>query len=213
MIHSFVLFVVEHIEPLGGVGVFIAEIIEEIIVPIPSALILLTAGFIFLKGALSVSLVWKLISTVAIPGALGLTVGSLVIYGIGFAYGKKFLDRWGSFVGITWGDVEKLQNRFNTGTIDEWFLFFGRATPVLPSVLLSIFCGFTRMPVWRYITITFIGSFCKAVSLGLLGWGTGELYMTYAERIGSLEKGIFTFCIIMVISFVLYRFFKRKMIL
>ena len=74
--------------PLGAMGVFFAEIIEEVVVPIPSALVLFTSGFILLSGEVSYEFFKDLIFVITIPGALGLTLGSTVIYYLAYYGGK-----------------------------------------------------------------------------------------------------------------------------
>lgn len=97
MIHSFITFIEQIVLPMGALGVFFAEIIEEIIVPIPSALVLLTSGFIFLKGDFGIDVIKNLLFVIAIPGALGLTLGSLVIYYLSFYGGKPFIEKLAVF--------------------------------------------------------------------------------------------------------------------
>lgn len=209
VIHLLELYII----PLGGFGVFAAEVIEEVIVPIPSAVILLGSGFLFLKGAFSVSLVSTLLFTIVIPATLGLTLGSLVIYGFAYKGGKPFLDRFGTWIGVSWADIESIQRKFEEGTFDEWTFILARVFPVVPSVLIAVFCGLTRMPIRKYITLTLVGAFFKAFFLAIIGWQVGTLYLKYANVIGHIENTVFALIILGTVGFVVYRKFKRKVLI
>lgn len=212
MISTVIHLLEQYIIPLGGFGVFIAEIIEEIIVPIPSAMILLGSGFLFLKGPLTLGLISTLFFTIVIPATLGLTLGSLVIYGLAYKGGKPFLEKYGKLLSVGWSDVEAVNQKFTEGTFDEWSLVLARVFPIIPSVLIATFCGLTRLPLRKYVTLTLIGAFFKALFLALIGWQVGELYLKYADIIGHIEDTILFLTIASIVGFILYRKFKQKVV-
>lgn len=212
MIETVIYLLEQYILPLGGFGVFSAEVIEEVIVPIPSAMILLGSGFLFLKGPLTLALIFTLFFTIVIPATLGLTLGSLVIYGLAYKGGKPFLDKYGRWLGVSWADVEVVNQKFATGVFDEWSLVLARVFPIIPSVLIAAFCGLTRMSLRKYITLTLIGAFFKALILGLVGWQVGGLYLKYAGIIGHIENTIFALIILGTVGFIVYRKFKQKVV-
>jgi membrane protein DedA with SNARE-associated domain len=209
MIHSFITFIEQIVLPMGALGVFFAEIIEEVIVPIPSALVLLTSGFIFLKGEFSVLIVKDLLFVIAIPGALGLTVGSLVIYYLSFYGGKPFIEKFGSFLGIEWQEVLDFDEKMNKSKYDEFLFVFARIIPVVPSSLVAIFSGVTRMPVKKYTILTLLGSFIKALIYGFVGYLVGDLYRAYAYKIAGIEKVGLIVCAVLFVLFILYRVYKK----
>lgn len=210
MISSLIPLLEKFIIPLGGYGVFVAEVIEEIIVPIPSAVILLSSGFIFLKGSLTLALIFKLFFTIAIPATLGLTLGSLVIYALAYKGGKPFLDKYEKWLGINWKDVENINVKFENKSFDEWSIVLARVFPIIPSVLIAIFCGITRMPVKKYIFLTLIGAFFKSLLLGIIGWKVGGLYIRYAVTISKIENLVLIFFVILFIGYVFYKKSKKN---
>lgn len=212
MIHTVIQILENLIVPLGGLGVFTAEVIEEIIVPIPSAVILLGSGFVFLKGAFSAAFLWTLFFTIVFPAAFGLTLGSLVIYWLAYKGGKPFLDRYGKWLGVSWLDVEYVTKKFQSGTFDEWSMVIARVFPIIPSVLIAVFCGVTRMPYKKYIILTFIGAFFKALILALVGWQVGGLYLRYAGVISYMENTVFVMVILFFVGFVIYRRTNQKVL-
>jgi membrane protein DedA with SNARE-associated domain len=212
MIHNVIQLLEQFVIPLGWFGVFIAEVIEEVIVPIPSAVILLGSGFLFLKGSFSLAFLGTLFFTVVFPATIGLTLGSLVIYWLAYKGGKPFLDRYGKWLGVSWLDVEYVTKKFQSGTFDEWSIVLVRVFPIIPSVLIAVFCGVTRMPYKKYITLTLIGAFFKALLLALVGWQVGELYLKYADVISHVENTVFIVTTLLFLGFVIYRKVKQKVL-
>ncbi len=202
---------IEHVLlPLGGWGVFFASVIEEVIAPIPSALVITLSGFLFLKGSFSLALILKLFFVVALPASIGITVGSLFIYGIAYYFGKPALEKWGKWMGLSWADIEKLQKKFDTRKVDELALFSLRAIPIIPSVAISAWYGIVRFGLKKYILFTILGTFVRAIILALVGWQVGAFYYTYAKTIASIEKDIFIIIVICVLFFIGYKIYKRK---
>jgi len=210
MIHTLIQIIEHSILPLGAFGVFLAEIIEEVIVPIPSSIILLTSGFIFLKGLVGIELYKNLFLTVALPGALGLTLGSVVIYYCAYYGGKAFLDTYGKFLDITWDDVLAFDEKMNTSKYDEFLFISARIVPMVPSVLIAIFGGATRMPIRKYVLLTLIGAFIKASIMAFIGYKVGDLYYKYAAQIASIEKMGLMLIILASICFIGYRKYKKR---
>ena len=188
MIEATVHFIETNLVPLGALGVFFATVLEEVIAPIPSAVVTLTAGFAFLKGAFSLPFLQTLVFTIAIPSALGVALGSLLVYTLAFISGKPALERWGKWLGVSWSDVEKAQGKFARTSADDLTLFFLRTIPLIPSVAVSALCGLVRMNVLRYIIISFCGSLVRASILALIGWQVGAVYHVYADQFEKFER-------------------------
>lgn len=212
MIEGFIKIISSTVLPLGGFGIFLAEIIEEVIVPIPSAMILLGSGFIFLKGSLSLDLLKTLFFTVVIPASLGLTIGSLIIYYLAYRLENFFIEKFGRFVGINQTDIDKLSLKFKGGFYDDLLIIFFRIIPLVPSVLLAVFCGIIKMPFKRYAIITFVGAFFRSLFLAIIGWQVGEVYIRYAKVINSIEDKVLGFFVVAIVLFIVYRKFYRKVV-
>lgn len=210
MIDSFIHIIQNTLLPLGAGGIFLAGVLEEFISPVPSPLVMLGAGFFFLEGAVDAAFVQTLIFTVAIPVALGITIGSLVIYGAAYAFGKPILVRWGNFIGLNWSDVERLQVRMRGTSRDEWLVFLARAVPIIPSTAIAAFCGVIRMRVVKYLIITAAGVFIRAIILALIGWQAGSLYQEYAHIIARYEKWVLLVILAAALAFIAYRIYKRN---
>jgi len=195
----------------GAIGVFFASMIEEIIAPIPSSIIILGSSFFILEGqAISINSMLSLIFNISIPTAFGITVGSLFIYGPSYYIGKPFIEKWGKYLGISWKDIEKTEKMFEDSSIDELILYLSRATPILPSVAIGAFCGIIRYDLKKYLIITFIGGLTKATIIGFLGWQFGNYYQEIARQIGFLEEITVIIMIIGIIAYIIYNKKKSK---
>lgn len=212
MIEIIILYIQSIISEYGAWGVFFATLIEEVVAPVPSPLVPISAGFFLLMSDLSiVEILLKSAIMIALPVAVGISIGSSIVYALGFFGGKPVIEKSKKWTGINWQDIENIQSRFTKGMGDEITLFILRVLPVVPGVGISGFCGVIRYSFKKFIVITFIGSFIRAFILGILGWQVGELYMTYAETISKSEKYIFVVVLILAIFFLGYHFiFKKK---
>lgn len=190
----------------GTAGVFLIAMIEEIIVPIPSALVMMSAGF-FLLGtrAFSAGALFELFTRAALPIAAGVTVGSMIVYGLAYRFGRLLVERWGRYLTVTPADMQKMERYFAGGYADEAIVFGLRLLPLIPSVAINIFCGLIHFPPLKYVIITFLGSLPRAFLLGLAGWSLGEVYYRYSAYVSRLE-GIG----LLVLFVVLFAFFRRR---
>lgn len=205
MLSHFVAFIHTHILPLGAWGVFAASLIEEIFAFIPSAFVILGAGFLFVHGKISWAAFGLLFGKVAVPAAIGVTLGSLVGYGIVYFAGKPVLEKWGKWIGFTWTDIEKFQARFEKSSFNEWSLFLVRALPIVPNIVVSVFCGLVRFPFWAYVVVSFVGFIVRTTIYGFVGWQVGKLYFRFAARFVFLQNVVAGLIVLAVVVFVVYR--------
>ena len=94
MIHSLTQWIMQLLQTNGALSVFIGVIIESIIVPIPSPLIIMGAGAILIDPAASILQSFPLIFfKIVLPGSLASTLGAYLGYGVAFWGGKPVIDR------------------------------------------------------------------------------------------------------------------------
>lgn len=212
MLEGIILYLEGIILAYGPFGVFLGSIIEEVIAPIPSTLVIMGTSFVVLKGAvIAPDTVITLFLSVVLPASLGVTLGSLVIYALAYYLGKELIDRWGRYLGVSWKNIEKAQEKFEESRNDEILLFIVRALPIIPSVAINVFSGFVRYDLKKFLAITFLGTLVRAFILGFLGWQFGSFYQVVATEISYLEEiGLAVIVIALVIYFVRERYKKGK---
>ena len=203
MIADIVAYLEGIIQYFGVWGVFIASFLEEVIAPLPSPVVMTASGFFLLEGDLSFNFFVSLIFFIAIPYALGVTVGSFFLYGLFRYFGESAVKRWGPWFGISWSKIEQLKNKMNKSRWDEGTLLFLRIVPIVPSAVLSSMCGLVKMKLLNYTLVTVLGVAIRTAIFASLGWYLGEAYKRYAEIIGEVESVIgYTFLFVVVAVFI-----------
>ena len=180
-------WIIDSIRAHGPWSVFIGVIIESVIVPIPSPLIIMGAGFLLISSELSfLEALVPILVQIVLPGSIASTLGAYVGYGIGYLGGKPLVERLQSFLGFSWSDIEAMERRFHSGQINT-SLFFLRALPIFPLSVISAAAGLLRLPIKQFTLWTFYGSVPRCLFLGYLGWGLGEPYQAMAKGIDKVE--------------------------
>jgi membrane protein DedA with SNARE-associated domain len=167
------------VDGLGAAGVGLLILLETVLPPIPSEVILPLAGFRARTGALSVLTVWP-------AATAGSVLGALVLYGLGARLGHDRLlrladRRW--FVLASRTDIERGREAFarHGGKV----VLLGRCVPVLRSVV-SIPAGIEGMPLPRFLVLTTIGSgVWNAAFLGI-GWALAENWARVQGWLGPI---------------------------
>ncbi len=194
----------ESIRAHGAWSVFIGVIIESVIVPIPSPLIIMGAGFVLISPELSfVQALLPIALQIVLPGAIASTLGGYIGYAIGYFGGKAMVDRWEKFLGFSWQDVEALERRFRSGQVNT-LLFFLRALPIFPLSVISAAAGLLRLPLGQFSLWTFYGTIPRCLFLGYLGWGLGETYQGMAKGIDKAEGIVSTILIFGIIAAIIW---------
>jgi len=147
---------------------------------------------------------------VVIPVSTGFTLGTLIVYGLCYRFGKTGLDRFGKYLRFNWEDVLALHTRFSKGKYDEVFVFFARAVPFFPSTVVNAFYGVIRWNPFKFILITFLGIFVRATILGFLGWQLGHLYKAHIVKIQMVQSHIFSLISLVVLGFLVRAYLKRR---
>jgi len=192
----------------GPWAVFGGSILEQVVTPIPSSLVVLGASFFMMKGvALSIGSLETMFLNISIPAALGVTLGSLLYYGISYKIGIPFVQRAGKYLGVTVDDLEGVERKVKASKYENLFLFAARCVPVIPSIAISLFCGLIRYNPRNYLLITFFGALVQASILGIIGWQFGNFYLTISERLSFIDNIILVIIVLFVVCFV---FTKRR---
>lgn len=212
MVSEITQWIMELMRGHGQLAVFIGVMIEQIIVPIPSPLIILGAGAILISPHLSISnALLQILWIIILPGSLGETLGSYIGYTISYYGGKALVVRFQRFLDVDWDGIANLQRRFH-GRKEVLSLFLFRAIPVFPISLVSVFAGLVRIPFRLFTLSTFLGAIFRCLFLGFAGWWIGATYERIATRLDSAETIISILMLIGMIAILgyLYHKFRRS---
>lgn len=195
----------------GQLSVFVGVMIEQIIVPIPSPLIIMGAGAILILPDLSIpNALLQILWIIVLPGAIASTLGSYIGYMISYYGGKALVIRFQRFLDVNWDEIGNLEKRFK-GRKQAVSIFLSRAIPVFPISLVSIFAGLLRIPMKPFTLYTFLGSIFRCLFLGFVGWWIGATYEKVATRLDSAETFISILMLIGMVAVLwyLYRKFRK----
>ena len=212
MISEITRWIMELMRTHGQLSVFIGVMIEQIIVPIPSPMIVMGAGAILVSPGLSIPDAFlQILWIIVLPGTVASTLGSYIGYTISYYGGKALVVRFQRFLGVDWNQMENLEKRFR-GKKEALSIFFSRAIPVFPISLVSIFAGLLRIPIRSFTLYTFLGSIFRCLFLAFFGWWIGATYEKAATHLDSLETFVSVLMLIgMGLAFIfLYHKFRRR---
>ena len=191
----------------AGVAAWVA--IESIVIPIPSELVLPFAGFLVGQGTSIEPLTgqpWNLALT-TLAGTIGATIGALAAYAIGAWGGRPILLRWGRWLGVTPGDLERAEAFFaRHGTKAA---FFGRMIPVIRS-LVSFAAGIARMPIVPFVVFTFLGSLPWTLFLVFTGSQLGANWDEIGDVVKQFEYLIVGLLLLVVAAWVWFRIIRPR---
>jgi membrane protein DedA with SNARE-associated domain len=187
------------VSAFGYVGIFLAVVIESIIVPIPSELILPFAGYLAYTGEFNL---WILLVVVT----LGSVVASVIAYAIGYYGGLPFLRKYGKYMFIS---EEHLVNA------EKWFdvhgtkaVLFGKFIPGIRSII-SLPAGIARMNIWKFIIYSAVGSIPWNAGLVFLGYVLGPEYSKITEY-SEVIDWIGLTALLLVLGYIIYKIKKKS---
>jgi len=187
----------------GGLAVFLGVIVESIIVPIPSPLIIMGAGAILIPIGLPASTVFlNIITKIVLPGAVASTIGAFLAYAIGYWGGKTAIDKFGKFLGFAWNDVLDMEKRIIGRA--SLMIFLLRALPIVPLSLISAVAGVLRIDAKVFTLWTFLGSLPRCLLLAYLGYFSKNTYESLAGQFNQLEGYVSGVIVVAVFAVIFY---------
>jgi membrane protein DedA with SNARE-associated domain len=210
LISEITQWIMELMRAHGQLSVFIGVMIEQIIVPIPSPLIIMGAGAILISPELSIPNAFlQILWIIVLPGTIASTLGSYIGYMISYYGGKALVVRLQRFLDVDWEEIENLEKRFQ-GKKENLSLFLSRAIPVFPISLVSILAGLIRVPIRPFTLYTFLGSIFRCFFLGFVGWWIGATYEKAATQLDSVETIVSILMLIGMVVVLGYLYLKLR---
>jgi len=196
---SFINYLVNFINEIGYLGIFIGMFLESTIVPIPSELIMIPAGIASAKGVIN-------FYTALLAGTAGNILGALFSYYLSKLFGRAILVKIGKYFLIKESTLKKIDNFFyNHGSIS---VFIGRLLPGFRH-FISIPAGIANMNLNKFFLYTSLGSSIWTFILILLGFLIGENQELIENNLHKIILVTLSLCLILI---VIYHFFNYKKI-
>ena len=163
---------------------FIGSFMEEIIAPIPSPLVMTTAGTLaHTQNHTLLYLFW-----LALMASFGKTIASWLYYVLADKTEDLILTRYGKFIGVSHNEIESIGKHFNGTWKDDVILLVVRALPIMPTSLISVMCGFIKLNMRTYLQSTFIGYFIRSFIFLYLGYTGMATYGNLSGEFVSIES-------------------------
>jgi len=208
MIHDITTWIIHLIQTHGASAVFVGVVIESVIVPIPSPLIIMGAGVFLIQPGLSWSgALVPILATIVLPGAVASTLGAFFAYLIASWGGKRLIDRYEKFLGFSFSDVMTLEKRLITRP--GLMIFLLRALPIVPLSLISAAAGLIKMPIGPFALWTFLGSIPRCILLAYLGYFVRDSWENLAGHINKIEGLVSAGIVVGAFALILY--LRRKL--
>ena len=188
----------------GYPSVFAAALLENLFPPIPSELVFPLVGFsaqtndLGMAGAIGM----------AIVGAIGSTVGAIIIYFIALKIGLPTITRIGKrYHLLSESDLKKTETWFVRH--GELAVFLGRMAPGIRE-LISIPAGIAEMNIVRFTFFTFIGSCIWSLFLTLVGFFIGDAWIRFYGNYSQVFDIVGITLIVVIIAIVAIKYYKGK---
>jgi uncharacterized membrane protein YdjX (TVP38/TMEM64 family) len=146
----------------------------------------------------------------AILGALGKTGGAAVVYYIADKVEDLLSSKIAKFIGVTHEQIESLGKRLSKDKRDYVILTALRATPLVPSSLLSVGCGLLKVDFKLFMISTFFGSIIRDFIYIYLGYtGTRLAIHSFKNNANTIESIIQYLAVILIILFLGFLYYRR----
>ncbi|PZV20662.1 MAG: alkaline phosphatase [Leptolyngbya sp.] len=195
------------IESLGYLGIFGLMVLEHLIPPIPSELVMPLAGFVSRRSP-DLNL-----ATVIVAGSLGSLIGASAWYVVGRLITQDQLMDWvrryGRWLTLKPSDIEKSVEFFQQGR-GSWVVGAGRMVPGVRTYV-SVPAGLSHMPLLPYLVYSAVGTVLWTGALAVAGYLLGNQFDRVQEFIAPISKIVLISLAAIAIVWVIRRRQRRSL--
>ncbi len=185
----------ELISKFGYFGLFLAMILEAVIIIIPSELVLATGGIL---SSYKIFNFW--ISFFI--GLLGSVFCAVIIYMMGRIGGRPFIEKYGKYFFMKKEDIEKSEVWFNKYGMIACLV--GRNFPIIRT-LISLPVGMMKLDFKKFFIYTLIGSIPWTFIFTYAGYQLGKNWIVLKDYTSRLKGPI----ILLISLFIIWWLFKK----
>ena len=185
MLHEFIAWILATVHDWGYTGIFILMALESTVLPVPSELVLIPAGYLAHQGQMNF---WLIV----LASTVGSLVGASFNYVVSMWLGRPFLERWGRYFFVRSELLHKTDIFFaKHGAVST---FTGRLIPGIRH-LISIPAGLTRMNPGAFALYTCLGAGLWSLVLTLFGYFLGGNEALIKEYQHHITVGVIAFVV------------------
>ncbi len=166
----------------GYLIIFILMTIESSFIPFPSEVVMIPAGFLAARGALTLHHPELDAVLCIVVGVLGSLAGAYVNYYLALWLGRPFLYQYGKYFFLKPQALQRAEELFRE--YGAGITFVCRMIPAIRQII-SIPAGFARMRLSTFSLCTALGAGIWVAILTAIGYyfGTKTAHMSYAELV------------------------------
>jgi membrane protein DedA with SNARE-associated domain len=195
MLHEFIDWILVTVNGWGYAGIFILMALESTVLPIPSELVLIPAGYLAYQGEMNVVLIF-------FASTGGSLAGAFVNYGFALLVGRPFLERYGRYFFVRPALLHRTDAFFERhGAIST---FTGRLIPGIRH-LISLPAGLCRMRVAAFALYTSIGAALWSAVLIAMGYFIGGNEQLIHDNLPLVTLAIVVFVLLLLGGYTLWQ--------
>ena len=196
--HAFIDWILATVNDWGYTGIFILMALESTVLPVPSELVLIPAGYLAHQGEMNF---WLIV----LASTVGSLVGASINYYAALWVGRPFLERYGKYCFVRPATLAKTDVFFQKhGAVST---FTGRLIPGIRH-LISLPAGLTRMPLATFSFYTCLGAGLWSIILTVFGYALGGNEALLREYQHHITVGVLVFVALVIGGYVWWQ--RRK---
>lgn len=197
MLHDFVDWILATVNGWGYPGIFVLMALESTVLPVPSELVVIPAGYLAYQGKMSLGLIF-------LASTLGSLAGAFINYAFALWVGRPFLERYGRYFFVRPTLLQRTDAFFaRHGAIST---FTGRLVPGVRH-LISLPAGLTRMNPLTFGLYTSLGAGIWSLVLIAMGYLIGGNEALIRENLHLVTLGALGFVGLTLLA---YGLFQRR---
>ncbi|MEN9501357.1 MAG: hypothetical protein RI964_642 [Pseudomonadota bacterium] len=197
MLHELVNWVLTTVGAWGYPGIFILMALESTVIPIPSELVLIPAGYLAHQGQMNFLLI-------ILSSTIGSLAGASLNYAFALWVGRPFLEKYGKYFFVRPPLLAKTDVFFSKhGAIST---FTGRLIPGIRH-LISLPAGLTRMNFAAFTFYTTLGAGLWSLILTLMGYFIGGNEQLIKDNLPLVTASVIVFVSMIVLG---YYFWQKR---
>ncbi len=179
-------------EGWGYAGVFVLMALESTVLPVPSKLVLIPAGYLGYQGEMSLVLI-------LLAATVGSVAGAFVNYGFASWVGRPFLERYGPYFFVRPALLHKTDAFFfEHGAVST---FTGRLIPGIRH-LISLPAGLCRMSPIVFSLFTAAGAGLWSAILIAMGYWLGGNEALIEQHLHLVTTGAVIFVVMVLAGYI-----------
>ncbi len=183
MLHEFIDWILVTVNGWGYAGIFILMALESTVLPVPSELVLIPAGYLAYQGKMG-------LLPILLASTVGSLAGAFVNYGFALLVGRPFLERYGKYFFVRPALLHKTDVFFTRhGAVST---FTGRLIPGIRH-LISLPAGLCRMKIPIFAFYTSLGAGIWSAILIALGYFIGGNEELLEENLHLVTLAVLVF--------------------